>query len=627
MLVRNACNFIRKQHRAISAIPFQYFHGNDQMEHLETWTTNKSLQDWIRRQYDLVNPDRVHLCTGSEEENATLLKEMVHTGTLIQLNKEEYPNCYLARSSTADVARVESRTFICSAAKEDAGPTNNWADPMVMRETLQGLFRSAMRGRTMYVIPFSMGPVGSPFSATGVQITDSPYAVVNMRIMTRMGQNVLHALGNEGTFVPCMHSVGKPLMPGKEDSPWPQNDDKYICHFPDSKEIWSFGSGYGGNALLGKKCYALRIASVMGRDQGWLAEHMLIMGVTNPAGEKKYFAAAFPSACGKTNFAMLVPSLPGWKVEVVGDDIAWIRIGSDGRFYAINPEAGYFGVAPGTSAKTNAMALAAAQSNSIYTNVAMDDEGRPWWEGLTKSPPARLTSWLGRRWNPAEGPAAHPNSRFTAPAHQCPIIDPSWESPTGVPLDGIIFGGRRSDTIPLVCEARDWLQGVYMGATMMSETTAAAEGARGALRNDPFAMLPFCGYNMGDYFQHWLTMGSRATRAPKIFTVNWFRKTADGQFMWPGFGENARVLEWMFGRCAGVAAARETSIGFLPKPQDINTAGLALSEGTLEQLLDVQNADWISEYDRHAEFFQKFGEKIPKELIELNAQLRSALNA
>lgn len=625
MFVRNTARIIVGNTRSLNALSHKNVYTRCITSTPDGWISNPRLQEWIAQQRELCMPDRVHLCTGTEEENAMLLKKMVHTGTLIKLNETVYPNCYLARSSKADVARVESRTYICSETKEDAGLTNNWADPLAMRKTLQKLFHGSMRGRTMYVIPFSMGPVGSKFSAIGVQITDSPYAVVNMRIMTRMGAHVLNTLGADGDFVPCMHSVGMPLTSEMQDVPWPQNDTKYICHFPESKEIWSFGSGYGGNALLGKKCYALRIASVMGRDQGWLAEHMLIMGVTSPAGEKKYFAAAFPSACGKTNFAMLIPSLPGWKVEVVGDDIAWIRIGADGRLYAINPEAGYFGVAPGTSEKTNAMALTAAKSNSIYTNVAIDANGCPWWEGMTKTPPQSMTSWLGKRWTSEDGPAAHPNSRFTAPAKQCPIIDTAWESPEGVPLDGILFGGRRSDTIPLVCEAHNWEGGVYMGATMMSETTAAAEGVRGTLRNDPFAMLPFCGYNMGDYFRHWLTIGAKAARAPKIFTVNWFRKNDAGQFIWPGFGDNIRVVEWIFGRCAGTASAIPTPIGNVPCPQDINITGLAITTNDMARLLEVQKSMWSAELDRHAEFLGKFGEKMPSELLEINRQLKEAL--
>jgi phosphoenolpyruvate carboxykinase (GTP) len=595
---------------------------------MDTWTSHPSLKAWITAQVELCKPSKVHFCTGSTEEYETLMSEMVQSGVMIPLHKEKYPNCYLARSAKEDVARVENRTYICSAKREDAGPTNNWEDPEVMKNTMIMLFDGCMRGRTMYVIPFSMGPIGSAFSAIGVQITDSPYAVVNMRTMTRMGNDVLHVLGTNGEFVPCMHTVGMPLFEGRTDVAWPQNSTKYICHFPETKEIWSFGSGYGGNALLGKKCYALRIASVMGRQRGWLAEHMLLMGVTHPNGTKKYFAAAFPSACGKTNFSMLVPSLPGWKVEILGDDIAWIRVGADGRLYAMNPEAGYFGVAPGTSEKTNPMALATIQSNTIFTNVAVDEDGCPWWEGLTKTAPAGLTSWLGKAWNGTnveDGPAAHPNSRFTAPAYQCPIIDPMWEHHDGVPLSGIIFGGRRSDTIPLVYQSMNWNHGVYMGATMTSETTAAAEGDRGIVRYDPFAMLPFCGYNMGDYFQHWIDMGAKATSKPLIFYVNWFRKDEKGNFMWPGFGENIRVMDWIFGRCMGTAEAVPSPIGLLPVRSKLNTAGLSLSEQTKNSLLDVPKETWLKEVERHGEFLKKFGDRTPAELLMIHREIKECL--
>ena len=594
---------------------------------LDAWTSHVGVQLWIQTQIEHCQPQSVHLCTGSEEENRMIMNDMVRSGTLLPLNPDQYPECYLARSSAADVARVESRTFICSTLKEDAGPTNNWEDPVTMKQILLDRFRGCMKGRTMFVIPFSMGPVGSSFSAIGIQITDSPYAVINMRIMTRIGLNVIQALGPDGTFVPAMHSVGAPLENGKEDSAWPQNPEKYICHFPESKEIWSFGSGYGGNALLGKKCYALRIASVMGKQNGWLAEHMLIMGVTNPSGVKLYFAAAFPSACGKTNFAMMVPSLPGWKVEIVGDDIAWIRVGADGKMYAMNPEAGYFGVAPGTSNKTNEIAMRTTRTNTIYTNVAIDEDGCPWWEGMTKEPPARLVSWLRRKWNPEDGPAAHPNARFTAPAHQCPIIDPLWEHPDGVPLAGIIFGGRRSDTIPLVTQSLDWNHGVYLGAAMMSETTAAAEGARGALRSDPFAMLPFCGYNMGDYFKHWIDMGKRATDAPKIFYVNWFTKRADGSFIWPGYGENIRVLEWMVKRCIGTHDAIPTPIGYVPYYEDLNLKGLSLSYSNLEALFLLDKRKWIEEMKRRETFLAQFGDRCPNELHRIHDQLYHLLTS
>ena len=592
---------------------------------MDAWTSHPSLKAWVTTQVELCKPSKVHYCTGSTEEYETLMSEMVQSGVMLPLNKEKYPNCYLARSAKEDVARVENRTYICSAKREDAGPTNNWEDPEVMKNTMIMLFDGCMRGRTMYVIPFSMGPVGSSFSAIGVQITDSPYAVVNMRTMTRMGNDVLRVLSIDGEFVPCMHTVGMPLFEGRADVTWPQNNTKYICHFPETKEIWSFGSGYGGNALLGKKCYALRIASVMGRDNNWLAEHMLLMGVTHPNGTKKYFAAAFPSACGKTNFSMLVPSLPGWKVEILGDDIAWIRVGADGRLYAMNPEAGYFGVAPGTSAKTNPMALATVQSNTIFTNVAVDEDGCPWWEGLTKTAPSGLTSWLGKAWKPEDGPAAHPNSRFTAPAHQCPIIDPMWEHHDGVPLSGIIFGGRRSDTIPLVYQSMNWNHGVYMGATMTSETTAAAEGERGVVRYDPFAMLPFCGYNMGDYFQHWINIGAKASNPPSIFYVNWFRKDENGNFMWPGFGENIRVMDWIFGRCMGTAEAVPSPIGLLPVRSKLNTVGLSLSEQTKNSLLDVPKEAWLKEIERHGEFLKKFGDRTPAELLMIHREIKDCL--
>lgn len=599
---------------------------------LDAWTKHAALKAWVTQQVALMRPDRVHLCDGSEEENARLLNDMVLAGTLIKCNEKNYPGCYLARSTTADVARVESRTYICSERKEDAGPTNNWAEPEEMKERLKGLFAGVAKGRTLFVLPFSMGPVGSPLSAIGVQITDSAYAVVNMRIMTRMGAKVMEALGDSGRFVPCMHTVGVPIKPGKEDAPWPQNDDKYICHFPKDREIWSYGSGYGGNALLGKKCYALRIASVMGRDEGWLAEHMLIMGVTNPAGVKKYFAAAFPSACGKTNFAMLMPSLPGWKIETVGDDIAWMRYGPDGRLHAINPEAGYFGVAPGTSDKTNPMALKSASSNAIFTNVAIDGEGNPWWEGLTKEPPKGMISWLRKPWYPGCGEAAaHPNSRFTAPAKQCPIIDPAWEDPAGVPISGIIFGGRRSDTVPLVYESLDWAHGVYAGATMMSEMTAAAEGTQGALRADPFAMKPFCGYNMGDYFGHWLEMGGRtdAAKLPRIFYVNWFRKDAKGKFIWPGFGDNSRVLAWMFDRCDGAGKAIETPIGSIPDVAAgaLDTSGLDIAPETLADLFKIEPAVWAKELARNAEFLASFGDRLPAGIKAQHEKLTGRVEA
>lgn len=604
---------------------------------LEEWTQHAKLRAWVLEQIQLCEPAHVHLCDGSDEENAKLLNGLVLGGTFIKLNEKNYPGCYLARSNAADVARVESRTYICSQRKEDAGPTNNWEDPVSMKAKLKTLFNGCMHGRTMYVVPFSMGPLGSPLSAIGVQVTDSAYAVVNMRIMTRMGAGAVKVLGTDGAFVPCMHTVGVPLKTGQEDAPWPQNPDKYICHFPEERQIWSFGSGYGGNALLGKKCYALRIASYMGRQEGWLAEHMLIMGVTNPAGQRKYIAAAFPSACGKTNFAMLLPTLPGWKVETVGDDIAWMRVGADGRLRAINPEAGYFGVAPGTSKKTNPMALASGHANSIYTNVAVDEEGNPWWEGMTHDAPKGVISWLRKTWEPGCGEdAAHPNSRFTAPAKQCPIIDPSWEDPAGVPIDAIIFGGRRSDTVPLVMQSTSWAHGVYMGATMMSETTAAAEGARGALRSDPFAMKPFCGYHIGDYFQHWLDVGAKsesinAGALPKIFYVNWFRKNAAGKFVWPGFGDNSRVIEWIFNRCSGDAASAslETPVGVVPDVTKggINTTGLDISTAELADLFKIEPSVWAEEMKRNGEFLGTLGDRLPAGVSAEQQRLSAAVQA